>query len=55
MLSATTTSFQRGHVSGWKSENDVSGWKSENAMARVHLVKRRYQARESELANILRL
>ena len=31
---ATTTSFQRGHVSGWKSED---------AMTRVHLVKRRYQ------------
>ena len=61
MLSAATTSFQRGHVAGWKSED---------AMTRVHLVKRRYQGvrvmkltvygskRESELsefANILRL
>jgi hypothetical protein len=56
--SAATTSFQRGHVAGWKSED---------AMTRVHLVTRRYQGvrvmkltvygskRESELANVLSL
>lgn len=58
MSSAATTSFQRGHVAGWKSED---------AMTRVHLVTRRYQGvrvmkltvygskRESELANVLSL